>query len=207
MKTIIVRGFKNMIDSGLCQMAHNITNSVTDNPHYPDAGDVLQKVKTAAEAFDNSLKTPLHHRNANDTLQKNENRIALENNLSLLFNYIIYKAGNDLTILTSSGFPLAKERTQPKGNAQPTNFKVTGGNEAGTMLMQCKKVVGSEAYFYQYKQMPDADMSEWHTVQNKSNSLLITKLTSGAKYSFRMASVGPETGRGQWSEMITRFVP
>lgn len=203
----IKKGYFTLSDPRLSEFAQSIISSLTGNQHYPDAGNELEEVRKALHSFDNSLKVPSGERTGSDAFQKEENRNDLENKLDFLYNYIVYKGGKNLVMLSSSGFPLVKEQTKPKGNAQPKNFKVTGGDQAGTMLMQCRNVQGSETYFYEYKQMPDADMSDWQALANTNNSLLITNLSSGAKYSFRMAAVGPETGRGEWSEIITRFIP
>ncbi len=104
---------------------------------------------------------------------------------------------NAITIITSAGMV---EKAAPKPKA--SGFRLLLSKTPGEVTLYTASVKNA-AYKWQYTTTPAVDAS-WITVEGKLSKYLITGLTSGSRYYFRVAVITHTTG--PWSNQISSMI-
>lgn len=200
----IKRGTAGLRDASLSVLAKHILTEMAGNANFPTPTPTLPAVTTATEDYELSLAAA-KNRDRELVLIKNQRKAELKSLLHQLFDYVNLNGKNDIEILTSSGFPLAKERTPVGDMPKPENIKVGLGNGTGKVNVSIKSIHGADMYIYQYTLSPNPEVDNWVTINDSRSKLKIEGLEAGAQYKFRVAAVGSK-GKGPWSDSITRYV-
>jgi hypothetical protein len=182
----------------------HILETLTGNQHFPEPQPSLAELSSLKARYDSAL-AKAKSRSREDVLAKDLAKADLKKGIRELFNYVVDTGKNDIQILTSSGFPLAKSRHPVGDMPKPKNFRVVQGDGSGEVHLSLKKEHGASSYIYQYLPTPSPEVENWHTIVSPSTRLTINNLTAGTKYMFRVSAVGAK-GQGPWSDFITRFV-
>jgi hypothetical protein len=204
MITKIKRGTSGLRDAALSVHAQHILDNMTGNTNFPTPTPTLAVLTTAWQDFDTALAAA-KNRDRQKVIIKNECRKGLEGLLNQLFDYVNLTGGTDIEMLTSSGFPLAKERTPVGDMPKPENFRALEGKGSGEIKMRVNKVHGADSYVYQYIVSPSPETDNWVTINDPASRIMVTGLVPGTQYKFRVAAVGAK-GQGPWCDVITRFV-
>lgn len=204
MSQTIKRGMSKLQDAALSVHAQHILENMTGNLNYPTPTPTLPTITTALTEYEESLGEA-ESRDKQKVLIKNLRRKKLKDLLDKLFTYVNLTGGTDIEILTSSGFPLAKERRPVGEMPKPENFRVRQGDGAGQVHLSVKKVHGADSYIYQYIVSPSPEVENWTSIADPATRIMIEGLEPGTQYKFRAAAVGAK-GQGPWSDVITRFV-
>lgn len=200
----IKRGLSGLTESGLSVHTGHILEKLTGNEHFPEPRPSLVEMESLKARYDSAL-AKAKSRSREDVLSKNLAKADLKNGIRELFNYVVDTGNNNIQILTSSGFPLAKDRHPVGDMPKPKNFKVVQGDGSGEVHLSVKKEHGASSYVYQYLVTPSPEVENWHTIVSPATRLTINGLTPGTKYMFRVSAVGAK-GQGPFSDYITRFV-
>ena len=200
----IKRGTSGQRDAALNVFAQHILEEMTGNLSFPTPTPSLAVITTAREDYAVAL-AEAEDRDRQKVLIKNQRKRELKAHLDRLFDYVVLTGGSDIEILTSSGFPLAKDRTPVGDMPMPSGFRVTEGKGSGEVEMRLKKIHGADSYVYQYLASPSPEVENWVTVNDPATRITVKGLVPGTQYKFRVAAVGAK-GQGPWSDVITRFV-
>jgi hypothetical protein len=196
----IATNFYRYRDSELSNKLQYIVTSMTGNAAFPSPEPAFAVFKMAADNFAQAL-TDASDRSTQSVANKNllrKNAIVI---FSRLARYIEISAlGNELELL-SSGFTLAKN-TAPVGTLpKPTNFSVQSLEQTSAKI-RLTSIYGAIGYQYEYK-LVDAEV--WNIYVGTKSSTIITDLTSGMAYNFRVAAIGTSPTR-LYSDILTSYV-
>jgi hypothetical protein len=171
------------------------------NPPVPLATlkqDIDNLTISAAAALDGGKK---------NIAQRNKDRHALEEDLTLLGAYALKVANGDPAILTLSGFmaaaPRARSVAQPL--AQPTITSIDQGN-SGQLIVSITAVDKAHGYDVVYSALVNGLPGNWSTVTvtQARKPVSITGLTVGTIYAFRVRALG-KAGYTDYSDSATRM--
>lgn len=200
----IATSFSRYTDSGIAEKAQHIINSMTTNAHYPTPAPSLESVQAAVDSFTDSLANMGTGRQA--TLIKNQLREALEELLYTLALYVQTTGGSDTVVLQSSGYDLQKGRGAPIGILpKPSNFKIVPGPVPGSVKASLDAIDGANSYLYQYSDTPANGSTVWQNVFSSKSRELISELTSGKEYAFRVCGIGTDPTLA-YSDVISSYV-
>lgn len=131
---------------------------------------------------------------------------ALDSVLSQLASYVESIGGNDETILTSAGMDVRSTQT-PAGNLDaPAALAASAGDRDGEIDLVLDKVNRARSYVIEKSPDPPTATSWSHASVATKSQATIEGLTSGTKYWFRVAAVGPN-GQSGWSDPATKIAP
>jgi hypothetical protein len=155
-------------------------------------------ISAAASASDGGKK---------NVAQRNKDRQALEEDLTLLGAYALKVANGDPAILILSGFKAAPQRSRPvvQPLAQPTIASIEQGN-SGQLNVSISPVDKARSYYLDYSALVNGLPGNWITeiVTQARRPVSITGLTPGTIYAFRVRALG-KTGFTDYSGSVTRM--
>lgn len=193
-----------MRDAALNMLARHILTQMAGNSNFPTPTPTLVVVTAKADAFETAL-SEAGNRDKVKVAIKNKRKEELIAVLNQLFDYVSLTGNGDITILTSSGFPLAKDKNPVGDMPKIEKLKVVDGDGAGEVHLNFKKIHGADSYIYQYTISPSPEVENWTVVYATTSRITFTNLISGTKYMFRVCAVGAK-GQGPWSDIISRYV-
>lgn len=160
--------------------------------------DLDNLTASAAAANDGSKK---------DIAQRNKDRHALEQDLTLLGAYVLKTANNDPTILAASGFVAAPPRVRkpPQPLAQPTIASIDQGL-TGQLLASVTPVAKAHSYDVRASVLVNGLPGNWTiiTVTSTKKPVTFNGLTPGTTYAFQVRALG-KAGYTDWSDSVTRM--
>ena len=185
----------------LLQKAQMILQCMTGNVNFPTPAPDLETLGNAINAYAQVLANPLSKAN---TALKNQLRAALIALLNQLALYVQMNGNNDETILLSSGYSLGKTK-QPVGVLpKASNFKAVPLHNCMIKLSN-QKIDGADSYSYEYTPAPVIDNTVWTIVNSTKARTIISNLTSGSCYAFRVAGIGANPTI-IYSNVVTSYV-
>jgi hypothetical protein len=126
--------------------------------------------------------------------------------LTQLAGYVESVAGKDETLITSAGMETKSSPSSPTLPTVPQALSANAGEHEGEINLSWKAVANARSYTIEASQDPAGASSWTHLGIATSASKIITNLTSGKRYWFRVAAVGA-VGQSGWSEHATKVVP
>jgi len=201
-KVLVSFSNNNYSDAELLVKASDVIKGVTNNSNFPTPLPALDEVEAARVAFRDALaaaNSGLHEAVA----EKNEKRKVLEELLHDLAVYVNQTAKGDEKILLSSGFEMAKKAEAAGPLDAPENVQVHPAKSKGTVEVTCNRVAHANSYSIEYRNLttPNGTATAFAT----KPKVLITGLTSGNQYAFRVLAVGSDPQRN-WSDEVNSFV-
>src|SRR5262249_48161905 len=115
----------------------------------------------------------------------------VDRNIRQLVAYVESVAGSDETIITSAGMATKASRSAPQFLPPPGNLKAVAGDHEGEIELTWIKVAKAKSYVIQSSADPPTSQSWSHAETVAAAFKTIQNLTSGKKYWFRVAAVGP----------------
>ena len=196
----IKKGTSKLNDKQFAFLVGHVVNSMRGNVNFPTPVIPLTVVSDKLIRYNRLLELVQGHQaTGNQKLEKEELRPSIQKDVDRLFAYVVGSTSN-IEIRVSSGFPLAKEAT-PVGNLPaPVDFSARS-TDSGEVTLKSKKLHGADSYIYQYTVSPNPEVDNWVSIPHTSCRLVISNLTSGVKYKFRMCGVGSK-GSGQWATSL-----
>ena len=170
--------FSNFIYQQMSSQSAYFSNSTPTMVVFKEGIDEFQSAKNAAGDGGRLL-----------IRQKNVQRRALIAMLDQLCSYVEFIAGGDVEIVAKAGFPFVKP-PENRSISVPTDLQLVAGNQPGEIEMSIKAVRGAGSYVHQYTDDPELKESSWISTYCTSTKCLITGLTPGTLYYFRVGAVG-----------------
>lgn len=182
------------------QMTLNATTFVTPNPTLADIDAAridLSKAAVAAQAGGVVL-----------TLAKNEAEAKLDKLISQLASYVQNVSGGEESIILQAGMDV---RRAPSPLPTPPIVKNLDAAPTRTQgEIQLKWDTLGSSYYYQVEMYveDDAGNAFWNKIAVQSKSkFLVTGLTTGKVYRFRVAGVGKDDEIGPFSQEASSVAP
>ncbi len=200
-KIQIITSFMRFTQARLLQKAQMILQSMTGNAYFPTPTPDLATVGNAISAYAEALAS---QKSVANTAIKKQARVTLIAILNQLALYVSMNGNNDETILLSSGFSLRKQRTPVGVLPKPANFKAEPAYN-GAVRLSNDKISGADGYTYSYTPAPVTEASIWTIINSTKAKLVISNLTSGTQYAFRVAGIGANPTI-VYSDVVTSYV-
>ena len=185
-----------------------IVTAMSSNASFPTPNPPLTEVTAAldelsqANALVQSAKSELSTR-----VTTQDNAVAkVDQILTKLAGYVESVAGKDDTLVTSAGMETKSSRSAPTLPVVPQALSANAGEHEGEISLIWKAVQNARSYVIEASLDPAGANTWTHVGIAASGSKLITNLTSGKRYWFRVAAVSAG-GQSGWSEHATKVVP
>lgn len=189
------------------QFAQQVVNKMTGNVNFTTPVPALAAVTTGTtdldDAYDNAQQARLDWIDKSNIQSSNE--ADLDQLLTQLGNYVDNTANGDANIIMSAGMSTAAAPSPAPVPAQVIIQTVTD-NSSGKLDMKWQTV--QHAKTYEVQQNTDInDPSKWAQIGLPTKTkFLVTGLTSGTKYWFRVKAIGT-AGEGPWSDPYVKYAP
>jgi hypothetical protein len=128
--------------------------------------------------------------------------------LSGLTGFVKLATGNDPGLLMKLGYQVQKTKPSTSSVLSAcSNFTLHHGAEHGTLVGKCSAVKGAKSFLVEYCEGDPTIEANWKhaTVAASCSKIVITGLTPGKVYSFRVRAVSG-AGTGPWSSIVTLMV-
>jgi len=191
-------------DKELNVKANSIIADMTGNEHFPTPSPTLAVVKVCNDRFTEVL-VKMEDGTKQDTANKKKVREELEDTMQQLALYVQGASGGDEAIILSSGFDVNRKPAPVGPLAKPTNLKVKVGENKGSLDITWNPVEHASFYEFKYTEAPSNGASNWIMMTTTKHKFLLSDLTSGKQYAFKVAGAGANSSR-VWSDEITSYV-
>lgn len=192
----------------LLELAKQITKAMTGNASFPTPNPPLAQITTIADNLDTARQDALAARieAKNKTIIQNQREDELKASLRRLVSYVENVSAGDAALITSAGMDV-KAIATPGGEVGAVEaFTCTTGDSDGELDLGWNSTPGAQSYAIEQSQQSPPN-AVWTQIKTTTKSkVTIAGLTSGTRYWFRVAAVGPN-GQGPWSDISTRIAP
>ena len=199
---------KNLSVTDKIAKGRQIVAAMTDNKSFPNPSPPLNEVTGVLDdlmqAF-NLVQSAKSEVTTRVTAQANA-EAKVDQTLTKLAGYVESVAGKDDTLITSAGMEIKSSPSTPTLPGVPQAVTANAGEHEGEINLFWKSVPNARSYTIEASNDPAAANSWTHVGIATSASKVITNLTSGKRYWFRVAAVSAG-GQSGWSEHATKIVP
>src|SRR6185369_5328672 len=185
-----------------------IVTAMTNNTNFPNPSPPLTEITasldelTQAFALVQSAKSEVSTR----VVTQDNSEARLDQLLTQLAGYVESVAGRDDTLITSVGMETKATPSAATVPSVPQALAANAGEHEGEINLLWKAVPKARSYIIEFSLDPATASSWTHVGIATSASKVVTNLTSGKRYWFRVAAVGAG-GQSGWSEHATKVVP
>ncbi len=186
----------------------HIVTAMTNNASFPNPNPPLTEVTTALDDLTQTFALVQAAKSELATRVVNQNNAAtkVDQALTQLVSYVENVAGRDNSLITSAGMETKAAPSAPAIPAIPQALGASAGEHEGEIDLFWKPVPNARSYTIEASQDPATPTSWVHVGIATSASRVISNLTSGKRYWFRVAAVSAG-GQSGWSEHATKVVP
>ena len=185
-----------------------IVTAMTNNTNFPNPSPPLTEITasldelTQAFALVQSAKSEVSTR----VVTQDNSEAKLDQLLTQLAGYVESVAGRDDTLITSVGMETKAVPSAATVPSVPQALAANAGEHEGEINLLWKAVPKARSYIIEFSLDPATASSWTHVGIATSASKVVSNLTSGKRYWFRVAAVGAG-GQSGWSEHATKVVP
>lgn len=202
-------GFTRLTDENLLILTETVLNALGTNDYFPEPEPELSEIETLLADYNAKLAAARRRGSPQDTAEKNESRVLLEDRLAELAFYVNKVAKGNLPVLLSSGFEISKYRKNLIPPAKTRNMRVSDGFNSGQIKLNFESQRGIRLYELRISSEKD---EEGQIIWQKkiisltsSRNNLIESLLPGQYYYFSVRAVNSR-GIGDWSDPISWLV-
>jgi hypothetical protein len=182
-------------DSDIDTTVRAIITALSGNPIFPAPSPDLEAITTLFDNFIAGLDAAKDGGKA-ETAAKNAARVALQDGMRLLGQYLEKTAGNLEQILTSK-YPLQKERAPLGIQPAPANLRLKHGKVSGSIAAVCD--VGEHRVMYEWQTATGENPTEWKSeAPTTSSRTNFEGVAPGTWLNARVRARVP-AGAGDWS--------
>lgn len=189
-------------------LARQIVKAMTGNPNFPTPTPTLASVTAASDALHTAHEEALAARqeSKNKTAVQSQCDADLEDELSRLSNYVASVSGGDEVLITEAGMSIESPASSSGEVGVTTSLNFRAGDSDGELSLKWEAVERAGSYVVQ-RSLSAPPAAEWmHEATTLKTQHTVKGLTSGTRYWFRVAAVGPN-GQGGWSGPATKIAP
>jgi len=184
-----------------------IVTAMTNNTNFPSPNPPLTEVTALLDelAQDFALLQSARSEVTTRVVKQEKTSERLDQALTQLAGYVESVAGRNDALITSAGMETKAPRSTSTLPGVPQALSASAGEHDGEINLFWKAVPNARSYMIEANLDPAT--ANWTQVGvATSASKVITNLTSGKRYWFRIAAVGAG-GQSGWSEHATKVVP
>ncbi|MBD0373266.1 MAG: fibronectin type III domain-containing protein [Pyrinomonadaceae bacterium] len=188
--------------------ARQIVTAMTGNPNFPSPQPTLAQVNSSIDELEEAHATAQAARQAAkaSTTALNNKEEAFDRTLSQLAGHVESISGDDEQKIQSAGMDVRSTPTPVGELPAPETLNATQGDQEGEIDLAWDKVTGARSYVIERSADPPTATSWSHAAVSTKSQVTIGGLTTGTKYWFRVAAVGPQ-GQSGWSNPATKIAP
>ncbi len=194
--------FSRLSDADFSTQAGHINISMMDNVNFATPNPTLKELNDAVTRYSNALLAA-KDLGKNAVAEKNESRLGLEDLLKLLSLYIMNVANGSVTVLTSSGYPLTKDR-EPSHLGTPDAPTLSNGITPGSLVCDLPTVTGGKGYNHQMAFELPTESTLWTTNIATTSKFTFSGLQAGKQYWVRVAVSGSRKQLA-YSSVVSQF--
>jgi hypothetical protein len=193
--------FSRLSDAGLNAFTSAIITGMTDNPAFPAPLVPLPQLAGLQQDFA-SAKVNARDGGRTATAAKNQARANLMSALRTQASYVQGVARHDFAALVSSGFKVASQNRVPAPLTRPAIAKILN-ERVQELVLRVTPVANARSYQLQMQ----GGAGGWQEAGffTQARRIVVTNLTSGTNYKFRIRALGGSTGQGDWSDVVSRI--
>jgi len=199
---------KNLSVTERIAKGRHIVTAMTDNTSFPNPSPPLTEISTALDELTQAfarLQAAKSELTTRAVTQDNATA-KLDQALTKLAGYVESVAGKDEALITSAGMETKAPRSAPASPGIPQAVSAEAGEHDGEINLFWKTVTNARSYIVEASLEPSTPASWTQAAIATSTSKVISNLTSGKRYWFRVAAVSAG-GQSGWSEHATKVVP
>ena len=200
----VIMPFAKLRDAVLASKGQEIYTSMLNNPNFPTPTPDMPELLSVLGGYTTSLAAAAT-RDRTAIIVKNQNRIILIAVLKSLGSYINFTAQGDVSLLSGTGYDLAKTRSKTPAIDKPLAPSLIDGPNPGELISTSDGVKGAKNYVHQYKANLVTGDTEWISVFSSSRSCTVSGLVSMQRYTFRIGALGPNN-QVMYSDTVSRIV-
>jgi hypothetical protein len=199
---------KNLTVTEKIAKGRQIVTAMTNNASFPSPNPPLTEVTAALDELTQAFALVQAAKSEITTRVVTQDNAGakVDQALTKLASYVESVAGKDGTLITSAGMETKSAPSSPTLPSVPQALSASAGEHEGELNLVWKAVQNARSYTIETSQDPATPASWTHVGIATSASKLITNLTSGKRYWFRVAAVSAG-GQSGWSEHATKVVP
>lgn len=188
--------------------AQQIVAAITGNANFSSPQPALAQVTAAIDDLDAAYLAAQTARQEakNKTATQSQKEDALDAVLTQLASYVESVSGGDEAKITSAGLDVRSAQTATGDLPAPENLSASAGDRDGEIDLSWDKVDRARSYVVERSPDPPTSTSWQHAAVATRSQTTIGGLTSGTKYWFRVAAVGPN-GQSPWSNPAPKIAP
>ena len=198
---------KNLSVTEKIAKGRQIVTAMTNNSGFPSPNPPLTEVTSLLDDLNQAFSLVQSAKAEVTTRVVNQDKAAarLDQALTKLAGYVESVAGTDHALITSAGMETKGSPSTPTLPGVPQALTASAGEHDGEINLFWKAIPNARSYMIEATLDPAA--GSWtHVAVATSTSKVITNLTSGKRYWFRVAAVSAG-GQSGWSEHATKVVP
>jgi len=189
--------------------AREIISALTGNPDFPAPKPTLATATTVTDDLETAQQEQQTVKRTAEakTVARNEKEDVFDRTFTQLAAHVESIAGDNERMIMSAGMDTRGVSVSSNVTpGAPQSLNVTGGDADGEIDLSWEPVDGAKTY--QIEQSPDpVTATSWsHASATTKSKTTIGGLTSGTRYSFRVAAVGTG-GQGGWSNPVSKIAP
>ena len=199
---------KNLTVTEKVAKGRQIVTAMSNNTSFPNPNPPLAEVTAALDELTQAFALVQAAKSEVTTRVVNQDNAGakVDQVLTQLAGYVESVAGKDETLITSAGMETKSSPSSPTLPSVPQALSANAGEHEGEINLVWKAVPNARSYTIEASQDPAGANSWTHLGIATSASKVITNLTTGKRYWFRVAAVGA-AGQSGWSEHATKVVP
>ena len=188
----------------MATVVSTIILAMTGNVNFPDPVPTLEVVQTALDDYNLKLATATKRGSPEDTALKNESKAALALLMKQLAVYVTTAAGETLSVLLSSGFPVPNYPSIGQSPSLVEGIKLKDGRQSGQLQLLFSSQRNVLLYEYQYTQEKDSlgELLWGDTYRTSSSRDNMIHAMPYSRCYVRVRSVNRH-GESEWSEAVS----
>jgi hypothetical protein len=189
-------------DDPFSGFAENVEAGLTGNASFPDPIAAVASITAARLAFQAAV-VAARNGGPEQTADKNAKRAVLDSLLRKNAGYVQGIAGDNLTVLLSSGYA-ATSKNRARYPLPKATIVSLINNYSGMLILNIEPMLNARSYEVQIKN----GNAEWASVgiYAYASRITIPNLTPAQTYSVQVRAIGGANGYSDWSDAATRII-
>jgi len=191
MRPNIKIGLANMLPPALLAFFNHVIAKLTGNALFPNLPVTLVEMTTLSTALQAAITAAIDG-TSTDRAHRNAVVLQVQDVLRVTADYVRAECDGDAEMLTTSGFPLAKQPEPYTEVGIPTNVRASATDVSGEVKLRWGRTVAARMFrIEQATSDPTLGTTTWITVGQVSRQrFIVTGLAPYKSYWFRIVALG-----------------
>lgn len=187
--TIVCKRTNHLNHSEVVYKGRYIEQRMRGNPHFPDAGPLLDDLHARTDALA-AANVACWGGGKLVTARRNFCRLELENQFNVLVGHVHTVSGGQPAVAATSGFPLRKPAKRIGKLPAPQRLSAKRTLHSGQVLLGWKRMPGAREFFVYMNPDGPSNREAWkHVGRTKASKFLVVDLEPGKIVWFQVCAV------------------